>query len=205
MKPRTAPSLSKTSAILLAVGLLGSPALAERSTCSRLDLPAGADACETFGPAYSVDQLPAVFTVTREGTDTCPGFSEHRTIRDAAYQWSTVPGSSFSFKFGGFEERSVGGLFPDGVQHLTFLAMNDGTLGKVWHWIPRQADVAFQDDDIWDCGGGDLSLIAVSLHQLGHALGLGHSTDPESVLNPNSWAEELSASDEECLRNLYPR
>ena len=165
------------------------------------------DACELWGVPYEPSELPALFTADRDGTPACPGASELLVIAGAARQWSSVEGSSFSFAFGGFEERAIGNpFFGDGVQHLKFKTLGIGEIAKVWVYGPpgREADLGFTLDDVWDCGSGDTSLLAVALHQMGHAIGLGHSADPESVMNLVGNNESLAASDEDCLRQLYP-
>jgi predicted Zn-dependent protease len=46
-------------------------------------------------------------------------------------------------------------------------------------------------------------MVTMALHELGHVLGLGHSTDPSDVLYPTSTAIELSARDRRTARLLY--
>jgi hypothetical protein len=47
---------------------------------------------------------------------------------------------------------------------------------------PLAGDLHLDDDEVWS--GGSLDLYSVILHEIGHALGLGHSTAPTSVMYP---------------------
>lgn len=68
---------------------------------------------------------------------------------------------------------------------------------------PIAGDLHFDDDDVWTIRGR-IDLFSVALHEVGHALGLGHSDDPTAVMYP--YYREytgLSPLDVASIRQLY--
>jgi len=47
-----------------------------------------------------------------------------------------------------------------------------------------KAVVSFDEAENWNVGGGSVDFRAVALHEVGHALGLGHSANPASLMYP---------------------
>lgn len=68
---------------------------------------------------------------------------------------------------------------------------------------PIAGDLHFDDDENWNVGA-DIDLYSVALHELGHALGLGHSDVPNAVMYPYyRRATNLTAEDIGAIRQLY--
>jgi len=68
---------------------------------------------------------------------------------------------------------------------------------------PIAGDMHLNHDEAWSIDGS-LQLYPVMLHEMGHALGLGHSDDPADVMYPYyQGTEHLSTGDIQALRTLY--
>ncbi|MCX6588427.1 MAG: matrixin family metalloprotease, partial [Acidobacteria bacterium] len=68
---------------------------------------------------------------------------------------------------------------------------------------PLAGDLHFDEDENWQVGQ-DIDVYSVALHELGHALGLGHSDVPGSVMYAYyRRAERLTAEDIGAARRLY--
>lgn len=68
---------------------------------------------------------------------------------------------------------------------------------------PIAGDMHFDDDENWRIGEG-LDVFSVALHEAGHALGLGHSDNPNSVMYPYyRRVTALTEDDIAAIRELY--
>lgn len=138
-------------------------------------------------------------------------------IRNAEATWNAVRGSSFRFAYGG--ETTAGHAFdrintiswaPHGILGAHALAVTFSTFtidtGEILDTdIQLVADLSLLGLS-WRVDGGDVDVQTVLLHEDGHALGLGHSLEPSSIMYASYLGvrRALDVIDSDAVVFLYP-
>ena len=142
-------------------------------------------------------------------TDKLPVDSEKSEIARALREWAKYAKLTFSESSITTNPRTISVLFASGT-HGDFYPF-DGPGGVIAHTFypiptnvePIAGDMHFDNDENWKIGA-DVDLFSIALHEAGHALGLGHSDNPNAVMYPYYHRHtELSADDITAIRQLY--
>ena len=131
--------------------------------------------------------------------------------------WSNVAYSVFDMSFGGNTTRCPslvrecpGAQRNDGFNDVGWSQLQNGTLGVTWSTSGTdEADMAINTRYSWTTGcravSGSFDLESVFLHENGHVVGLGHSTDTSAVMYPSYQTARcaLAADDQAGMAALY--
>lgn len=136
-------------------------------------------------------------------TDFMPqGYQEVVTL--AFNEWASVSNLSFNLVDDKAGDIVIGGEGIDGGYNILAHAGIDFTVGTFETYISRSL-IHFDSSENWSLNnGGGISVLSVALHEIGHSLGLGHSTVSNSIMNPTySGLTSLQDDDRDGIQYLY--
>lgn len=137
-----------------------------------------------------------------ERTSGGPAYSAV-AIQDAMDNWTDIRTSSFQFNDVGDAATSTIGY--DGVNKIAFGEMSGGYIGYCWWWNSGskilESDVKIRSNYVWN----QTSLTSVITHELGHTLGLGHSSNYSAIMYAYMHGQSsLHQDDINGVSYLYP-
>lgn len=161
-----------------------------------LSAPASVQFAITGGRWNGTD-LPVPYYVHAQGTEDIADGSEFVAVQNAFQTWSDVDCSYMAFDYQGATETppndwgqrdglNVVGWMDKADYDLPFSISPNTVAWAVW-WNQGgtliEFDIIFFEDWAWaTTGGSGHDIESVALHEAGHALGLGHSTNSNAVM-----------------------
>ncbi len=143
-----------------------------------------------------------------------PTASWEAQILDAAAVWEKVANVNFSLVSDNGSPLGVSGNQQDdprfGDIRIGGYAMSSSILA--FAYLPPAAnggtdagDIFFNTTQLWQINGTSYDLMTVAIHELGHALGMGHSTDTAAAMYPNyiTTKQAVDADDISGIQSIY--
>jgi hypothetical protein len=173
-------------------------------------LPVAANLVQTIGDGWAGPSHGAAALHYRLDTSAAPlaASDVQAVFRSVLAEWSAHAAITFSAAArsglaNGIDVAFLSGDHGDGFPFTPSGAVVAHTFYPPPSPEPIAGDMHLNRDEAWSVDGA-LQVYAVMLHEMGHALGLGHSDNPDDVMYPYyQGRDHLSAGDIAALRTLY--
>ncbi|XP_025862512.2 interstitial collagenase [Vulpes vulpes] len=139
-------------------------------------------------------------------TPDLPRAEVDSAIEKAFQLWSNASPLTFTKVFEGQADIMISFVWGDHRDNSPF----DGPNGNLAHAFPPGpnigGDIHFDEDETWTNNFRNYNLYRVAAHELGHSLGLSHSTDIGALMYPNymySGNVQLSQDDINGIQAIY--
>lgn len=134
------------------------------------------------------------------------------TVQAAFARWASVSGLTFTQVADGasvpirvgFEAFAQAGELGETDYHSARGAFSNDTVVRLLD--PAASPLTLGADGQFYYQAYNVTLMQVTLHEIGHALGLDHTTDAATVMYPYAWSynRDLAAGDIQGINTLYP-
>ncbi len=164
-KPYASAAYAAASAVLIAIG-------------ANMLMDAPADAYSLEGPVWRNSSATFLINTQYGPADSLSAF------QSAMKTWSNVTGSSLVLYYGGLTASHAYGT-NNGENIADFGPLSSQHWGRCFYWYKGNyfldADVRLNRDKPWgQTPSADVETVA--LHEFGHALGLGHTSDQSAIM-----------------------
>ncbi len=157
------------------------------------------------GPSHGSADLKYSFVHV---TEKLPADGVESEITRALEEWAKYVDVNFTSTSDATGDATLAILFASGAHGDGYPFTSTSVLAHTFYPVPTDpeplaGDMHFNDAENWKIGA-DVDVFSLALHEAGHALGLGHSDNPDAVMYPYYHMHTaLSSDDIAAIRELY--